>query len=944
MKKLIAAMTVGKDVSGLFVDVVKTMQTQNLELKKMVYLYIMNYAKTMPEKAILAVSTFTRDATSHNPLIRALAIRTMGCIRVGDIVEYMADPLRTCLGDPDPYVRKTAAVCVAKLYDLDPELAVDQGFVDLLINLVGDANPMVVSNAVAALGEISDGAPEPVFAITPSILKNVLAALSECNEWGQIFLLDALVRFSPRDSREAVYVAERVTPHLQHANPAVVLGAVKVILLFINVIGNQEFIKGCMKKMAPPLCSLVSAEHEIAYVALRNINLIIEAYPLILRNEIARFFCKYDDPQYLKVQKLEIILKLVSARNVSHVLSELMEYAVEVDVTFVRKAIVAIGRTAVKLPDAAPTCVKALIKLIDTSQANESHMAPVVVQSVVLAMRDIFRRYPGQFERVLGILCENLDWVSEPEPLAALIWIVGEYSEKIDASVEMVEDWLDDWAMLASPIRYALLTTAVKTFLTHPGPGETLVTQILELATEDGRDPDLRDRAYIYWRLLSTNPDAARSIVCSERPLIRDMEASVEPSLLHMLLAHISSLASVYHKTPDMFVAGSTHDIPVSLRREDNDDEESDDGAAAADAAAAVNAQPTPTPTPPQPTPTPTTPAGPTPSLIDVSGPAAPPPASGGGGSLLDLLSGTPATTTTTTPNPPAPPASGGGSLLDLMGGGAPPPSSVSMSMSGASSSAAPAGTSSGPSFASPKVPLLDATSGKGLEVSGCFARNGNTVSLVLDLTNKSMAGMNQFALQFNKNTFGFGLGAQLGILVPSLAPGASTTASVPLTMSGAAAVQPGTPVDMLQVAIKNQVQVFYFQIKIPLFVLFDGAGNVDRGAFLSAWKAIPETSEAVQTLSVPSPLASNFDAVSPNFLNYNVFPIASRVVDDGTRIAFFSAHAAGSPLLAEFKISPAAAGEDKVSVQITVRSSSTTLHSMLFTSLNYVAVKAVSD
>merc|ERR1711916_224480 len=97
---------------------------------------------------------------------------------------------------------------------------------------------------------------------------------------------------------------------------------------------------------------------------------------------------------------------------------------------------------------------------------------------------------------------------------------------------------------------------------------------------------------------------------------------------------------------------------------------------------------------------------------------------------------------------------------------------------------------------------------------------------------------------------FGFGLGAQLGILVPSLAPGASTTASVPLTMSGAAAVQPGTPVDMLQVAIKNQVQVFYFQIKIPPFVLFDGAGNVDRGAFLSAWKAIPETSEAVQTLS----------------------------------------------------------------------------------------------
>lgn len=41
----------------------------------------------------------------RNPLIRALAIRTMGCIRVGEIVEYIADPLRNCLKVADPVVR-----------------------------------------------------------------------------------------------------------------------------------------------------------------------------------------------------------------------------------------------------------------------------------------------------------------------------------------------------------------------------------------------------------------------------------------------------------------------------------------------------------------------------------------------------------------------------------------------------------------------------------------------------------------------------------------------------------------------------------------------------------------------------------------------------------------------------------------------------------------------
>ena len=36
------------------------MQTDNLELKKLVYLYLMNYAKSQPDLAILAVNTFAK--------------------------------------------------------------------------------------------------------------------------------------------------------------------------------------------------------------------------------------------------------------------------------------------------------------------------------------------------------------------------------------------------------------------------------------------------------------------------------------------------------------------------------------------------------------------------------------------------------------------------------------------------------------------------------------------------------------------------------------------------------------------------------------------------------------------------------------------------------------------------------------------------------------------
>ena len=67
----------------------------------------------------------------------------MGCIRVDKITEYLCEPLRKCLKDEDPYVRKTAAVCVAKLHDINAQLVEDQGFLDSLRDLLSDSNPMV---------------------------------------------------------------------------------------------------------------------------------------------------------------------------------------------------------------------------------------------------------------------------------------------------------------------------------------------------------------------------------------------------------------------------------------------------------------------------------------------------------------------------------------------------------------------------------------------------------------------------------------------------------------------------------------------------------------------------------------------------------------------------------------------------------------------------------
>ncbi|KAJ2153973.1 beta-adaptin, partial [Coemansia sp. RSA 353] len=222
VRRVIANMTVGKDVSGLFTDVLKNMHTDDLESKKLIYLYLINYAKTQPDLVILAINTFVKDAEDSNPLIRALAIRTMGCLQVQEVLDYLCDPLRKCLSDSNPYVRKTAVLCVAKVYDLNRGIADENGFVEAVRNALGDVNMMVVSNAMSALAEMNSMGGD-VWRLEPQIVSRLLTAVNECVEWGQIAILEALIEYEPRDEKEAENICERLLPRLQHANGSVVL-------------------------------------------------------------------------------------------------------------------------------------------------------------------------------------------------------------------------------------------------------------------------------------------------------------------------------------------------------------------------------------------------------------------------------------------------------------------------------------------------------------------------------------------------------------------------------------------------------------------------------------------------------------------------------------------------------------------------------------------------
>ena len=77
-------------------------------------------------------------------------------------------------------------------------------------------------------------------------------------------------------------------------------------------------------------------------------------------------------------------------------------------------------------------------------------------------------------------------------------------------------------------------------------------------------NPDLRDRAYIYWRLLSTDPEAAKEVVLAEKPVISNSAYTIEPALVDVLLKNIATIASVYHRPPEVKLQLRKPNFPLS--------------------------------------------------------------------------------------------------------------------------------------------------------------------------------------------------------------------------------------------------------------------------------------------------------------------------------------------------------------------------------------------
>uniref|UniRef100_H2VC45 AP-3 complex subunit beta n=1 Tax=Takifugu rubripes TaxID=31033 RepID=H2VC45_TAKRU len=534
MKRIVGLIAKGKTASELFPAVVKNVASKNIELKKLVYVYLVRYAEEQQDLALLSISTFQRALKDPNQFIRASALRVLSSIRVHIIVPIMMLAIKESSADLSPYVRKTAAHAIQKLYSLDPDQK--ELLIEVIEKLLKDKSTLVAGSVVMAFEEVC---PDRIDLIHKNYRK-LCNLLVDVEEWGQVVIISMLTRYartqftSPwkevcntfyesdsEDKKEQAqnkpYIMDpdhrlllrNTKPLLQSRNTAVVLA---VAQLYWHLAPKHE-----VNVVSKSLVRLLRSHREVQYIVLQNIATMSIQRKGMFEPFMKSFYVRSTDATHIKTLKLEILTNLASETNISIILREFQTYVKSQDKAFAAATIQAIGRCATNISEVTDTCLNGLVLLL--SNRDET----VVAESVVV-IKKLLQTQPSQHSEIIKHMAKLFDNITVPMARASILWLMGEYCERVPKiAPDVLRKMAKTFTAEEDIVKLQTVNLAAKLYLTNSKQTKLLTQYILNLGKYD-QSYDIRDRTRFIRQLIVPNEKSgalnkyARRILLAPKP------------------------------------------------------------------------------------------------------------------------------------------------------------------------------------------------------------------------------------------------------------------------------------------------------------------------------------------------------------------------------------------------------------------------------------------
>uniref|UniRef100_A0A8D2Q925 AP-3 complex subunit beta n=1 Tax=Varanus komodoensis TaxID=61221 RepID=A0A8D2Q925_VARKO len=583
MKRIVAMIARGKNASDLFPAVVKNVACKNIEVKKLVYVYLVRYAEEQQDLALLSISTFQRGLKDPNQLIRASALRVLSSIRVPIIVPIMMLAIKEAASDMSPYVRKTAAHAIPKLYSLDSDQK-DQ-LIEVIEKLLADKTTLVAGSVVMAFEEVC---PERIDLIHKNYRK-LCNLLIDVEEWGQVVIINMLTRYartqflspnqneslleesaekafygseeddSKDDKAEPTSLVKRkpyvmdpdhrlllrnTKPLLQSRNAAVVMS---VAQLYFHLAPKAE-----VGVIAKALVRLLRSHSEVQYVVLQNVATMSIKRRGMFEPYLKSFYIRSTDPTQIKILKLEVLTNLANETNISTILREFQTYIRSMDKDFVAATIQAIGRCATNIGKVRDSCLNGLVQLL-------SNRDELVVAESVVVIKKLLQMQPSQHSEIIKHMAKLIDNIQVPMARASILWLIGEYCEHVPKiAPDVLRKMAKSFTSEEDIVKLQVINLAAKLYLTNSKQSKLLTQYVLNLAKYD-QNYDIRDRArFIRQLIVPTEKSGALSKYAKKLFLAQKPAPILESSFKdrdHFQLGSLSHLLNAkavgYQELPD---------------------------------------------------------------------------------------------------------------------------------------------------------------------------------------------------------------------------------------------------------------------------------------------------------------------------------------------------------------------------------------------------------
>ncbi|XP_031419774.1 AP-3 complex subunit beta-2 isoform X1 [Clupea harengus] len=436
--------------------------------------------------------------------------------------------IKEAASDMSPYVRKTAAHAIPKLYSLDPEQK-DQ-LIEVIEKLLADKTTLVAGSVVMAFEEVC---PERIDLIHKNYRK-LCNLLIDVEEWGQVVIINMLTRYArtqflnpnineclleeggekafygsdeddeakEEENAEVSPMAKRkpyvmdpdhrlllrnTKPLLQSRNAAVVMA---VAQLYFHLAPKAE-----VGVIAKALVRLMRSHSEVQYVVLQNVATMSIKRRGMFEPYLKSFYIRSTDPTQIKVLKLEVLTNLASETNISTILREFQTYIKSMDKDFVAATIQAIGRCATNIGEVRDTCLNGLVQLL-------SNRDELVVAESVVVIKKLLQMQPEQHSEIIKHMAKLTDNIQVPMARASILWLIGEYCEHVPKiAPDVLRKMAKTFTNEEDIVKLQIINLAAKLYLTNSKQTKLLTQYVLNLAKYD-QNYDIRDRARFIRQLI----------------------------------------------------------------------------------------------------------------------------------------------------------------------------------------------------------------------------------------------------------------------------------------------------------------------------------------------------------------------------------------------------------------------------------------------------------